>query len=375
MLEKLVQRLGNILAYVIIGLAAAGLYFIWQHFTKDDHASAFPMAAKYEPVTFTSFSFTTQVWLRDKDKKDIHLDETTNAMTDMNEYTGVCYRVYEIGIGYTDVNQTLSRLAKTSDAETQYMSFLPRFISVDMTESKQAGDYTQMDCDRNDLTASEASLQKHRYMLRAQMIRDKVYKTHMEQGLDSLKQYTVFLYPQDPGLINKIDKMKAKLADIGKGMLKKKDSGSIPRAAELASLGHQSVITVTMSTFYLYKYKKWFQLKKRFFARKDISRVYFGSRVVDITDSTFLNSTTRTVKLSEPEAIAVDNRIVFVAKSANFKDKELDKEDVDVNAEMVKERSKLIKKLSPRIKMLAKDRLNAYYGSILKGEDNVVVKY
>ena len=77
---------------------------------------------------------------------------------------GLCFRQYEVGIGYSDVTKLFSSYQKNAcNGEVQRMPH-PEILSTNTVESQVEGNYTRLDCDLWDQVDSTGERKSHHYI-------------------------------------------------------------------------------------------------------------------------------------------------------------------------------------------------------------------
>ena len=244
---------------------------------------------------YTGFSFVALLEFFDSkgnpltDLPKVYVDESKRIK-------GVCYRFYEIGLGYSNLGKALG---DTLPPE-------PEILSVNAIDSRVIGGAkAQYHCDRID-TDPRFRAEK----LKAQMIADLQWQAHAQHA---------------KGLIA--------LLKVQFGDTLKRGEGSEEIRAQISSntsavglgaghLGNLKLTFATVGTFTATKrFLIFFTLNAGFYIRKDITEVTYGSQLSGLSvDAPVFGFTADkvTLTLEEPDLIAVNRYIDLLIASKDF---------------------------------------------------------
>jgi hypothetical protein len=280
---------------VILGLLILyGAYRIYKHFNSRSNLQSkvisYFLRAEETEALYTGFSFVALLEFYDKngtalpDLPKVYIDEG-------KKISGICYRFYEVGIGYPNIGQTL-----TVDSIPE-----PEILSVNAVDSRViGGGRAQYHCDLLD-TSPETRAQK----LQAQMEADQQWPAQVKHA----KEIIVLLKAQlpDSQAFKRLTRNLPTAADIGVGA---------------SYLGNLKLTFATVGTFTATKrFLFVFEINQGFYVRKDITEATYGSQLSDLqTEAPFftLRPAKATLTFEEPDLISVNRYIDLLVASSKF---------------------------------------------------------
>jgi len=270
---------------------------------------------------YTGFSLVAIVDFYDKDRKFLEIDSI--FIDKKKKIDGICYRLYEVGIGYPSLKQALQR-AEPGD---------PEILSVNAIDSRvivRKGKYVQFACDSLDSNPAG-----RRVKLLAQMIRDKQWKLHQIHArklIAALKG--PFGVPKDSLQMH---------------------SGSGDFGFSTTFLANLKLTFATIGTFTIdKKFLIVFDLPDEFYIRKDIAEVTYGSQLegLELESQPFWWTAPEVARitLKEPEQISINRHISMLVSSKGFKLKEGKdlKEYTTIDAYMLANLNKQLERIHDR---------------------------
>ena len=180
---------------VILLLAGTGLYLYTSGFSLSDFFEGkggvtdiiiSPPSPKQIDKLFTAFVY---IPLLDYSKGCLKRDLGCIATQDVGKMVvkGVCFRQYEVGIGYNAVTELFP---KYLDAACQNQSELmpkPEILSTNTVDSEALGEYTRLDCDVWDQD-SPVGRKSHKF-LKEQLIQDGQWQSITDNSQKVLMSY------------------------------------------------------------------------------------------------------------------------------------------------------------------------------------------
>lgn len=268
---------------------------------------------------YTGFSLVAIVDFYDKDRKFLEIDSI--FIDKKKKIDGICYRLYEVGIGYPNLKQALAH-PEPGD---------PEILSVNAIDSRvivRKGKYVQFACDSLDSNPAG-----RRVKLLGQMIRDKQWKlqqVHARKLIAALKG--PFGAPPDS--------LQMHSGDFG---------------FSTTFLANLKLTFATIGTFTLdKKFLIIFDLPDEFYIRKDIAEVTYGSQLegLELESQPFwwIAPDVVNITLKEPEQISINRYISMLVSSKGFKLKEGKdlKEYTTIDAYMLANLNKQLERIHDR---------------------------
>jgi hypothetical protein len=280
---------------VILGLLIVyGAFRLYKRFNSRSNLHAkvitYFLRAEETEALYTGFSFVALLEFYDKNGREliglpkVYIDEN-------KKINGICYRFYEVGIGYPRIGETLA-----ADSIPE-----PEILSVNVVDSRViGGGRAQYQCDLLD-TSPTGRAQK----LQAQMEADQQWQAQVKHA----KEILVLL--------------KAQLPDSQAfSMLTK----NLPAAREIglgaSYLGNLKLTFATVGTFTATKrFLFVFEINQGFYVRKDITEATYGSQFSDLQiDAPLfgLSPAKATLTFEEPDLISVNRYIDLLVASSKF---------------------------------------------------------
>jgi len=288
---KWLKLIGNALLGILI---IYGAYRIYKHFNSRSNLHSkvisYFLHAEETEALYTGFSFVALLEFYDKNGKEllglpkVYIDEN-------KKINGICYRFYEVGIGYPNIGETLKQ-----DSIPE-----PKILSVNVVDSRViGGGRAQYQCDLLD-TAPETRAQK----LQTQMEADQQWLTQVKHA----KEIIVLLKTQLP------DSQAFKIL-----------TKNLPTAHEIglgaSYLGNLKLTFATVGTFTATKrFLFVFEINQGFYVRKDITEATYGSQLADLQIEApifGLSPAKATLTFEEPDLISVNRYIDQLVASSKF---------------------------------------------------------
>jgi hypothetical protein len=287
---KWLKLAGNIILGLLI---LYGAYRVYKHFNSRTNLHSkiitYFLRAEETEALYTGFSFVALLEFYDKNGNALNLPKV--YIDQDKKISGICYRFYEIGIGYSSIGQILS-----TDSIPE-----PEILSVNVVDSRViGGGKAQYQCDLLD-TTPEARAQK----LKAQMVIDQQWQAQVEHA-----EQIIFL-------------LKEQLPD---SQFFHFTTGRLPTAREIgigaSYLGNLKLTFATVGTFTAEKrFLFIFKIDKGFYVRKDITGATYGSQLSDLQiEAPMLTLSPAKVILTfeEPDLISVNRYIDILVASNKF---------------------------------------------------------
>jgi hypothetical protein len=288
---KWLKLAGNIVLGLLI---LYGAYRIYQRFNSRSklHSKVIThfLRAEETEALYTGFSFVALLEFYDKNGREL-LDLPKVYIDENKRINGICHRFYEVGIGYTNIGETLK---KDSLPE-------PEILSVNVVDSRViGGGRAQYQCDLLD-TAPETRAQK----LKAQMEVDQQWLAQVKHAKEILLLLKVQL--PDSQAVRLMARNGLTANEIGLGA---------------SYLGNLKLTFATVGTFTATKrFLFIFEIDKGFYVRKDITAATYGSQLSDLQIEAPLlgfSPAKATLTFDEPDLISVNRYIDLLVASNKF---------------------------------------------------------
>ncbi len=280
-------------AGVVIGLIVIyGLYRIINGRSQvQSKVTTYFLGAQEIEAFYTGFSWVALIEFYDKTGND--LGDMRNASAELvKKIDGVCYRFYEVGIGYPVLGEALQPPDTIPD---------PKILSVNVTDSWTfGGKKTPYHCDRIDTSPQERAEK-----LKTQMQADQQWPLQVKHA----KTIVALLRERQP------DTSAIHIAARGEALANGIGFGG-------SYLGNLKVTFATVGTFQESKrIFFFFEVSKGFYVRKDITEATYGSQLSGLEVETSvlgLGPAKATLTFAEPELIAVNRYIDLLVASEKF---------------------------------------------------------
>jgi hypothetical protein len=283
---------------IIYGLYRACVRFKNRSALQSKVVSYFLSAEETEAL-YTGFSYVAFLEFFDKNGKELTLPKV--YVDEGKKINGICYRFYEVGIGYPQLGKALRQTDSLPE---------PEILSTNVIDSRVIGGAkAQYHCDVLDASPDERAKK-----LKTQMIADKQWAAHVSHA--------------------------QKILLLLKAQLKEPilQTRALPGVSEIGFgagyLGNLKLTFATVGTFTASKrFLFLFELDKGFYIRKDITEATYGSQLSGLrVDSPIfgLSPAKASFVFEEPDLIAINRYIDLLVASKNFVYKhETDQKTID----------------------------------------------